>query len=68
MIHNSTLRQIPDTQEVLLYPHSNVSIIVEILQRVERSHFNEAIRCVLYHLTIIHVFINLSIQDFTLTR
>jgi len=44
LIDASTIRQVPDTQEVFIYPHSNVSIIVEILQRVELSHFNDAIR------------------------
>ena len=42
------LRQIPDTQEVFLYPDSSASIIVEILQRVEPSHYDAAIRCVQY--------------------
>lgn len=41
------LRQVPDTQEVFLYPGSSVSIIVEILERVEPSHFDDAIRLVL---------------------
>ncbi|KZT11475.1 Mog1p/PsbP-like protein [Laetiporus sulphureus 93-53] len=34
LIDASDLRQIPDTQEVFLYPESNISIIVEILQSV----------------------------------
>lgn len=40
----SQLRQVPDTQEVFLYPDSDVSIIVEILERVEPSDFSEAAR------------------------
>lgn len=35
LILHSDLRQVPDTQEVLLYPDSDVSIVVEILQSVE---------------------------------
>ncbi|TFY68903.1 hypothetical protein EVG20_g3375 [Dentipellis fragilis] len=38
----STLRQIPDTQEVYLYPDSNVSIIVEIVESVEPNHPHDA--------------------------
>ncbi|KAF8892607.1 hypothetical protein BD779DRAFT_1670285 [Infundibulicybe gibba] len=44
LIDASDLRQVPDTQEVFMYPDSGVSIIVEILERVEPSHFNDAIR------------------------
>ncbi|KAL1675089.1 hypothetical protein EV122DRAFT_268788 [Schizophyllum commune] len=44
LIDASDLRQIPDTQEVFLYPDSSASIIVEILQRVEPSHYDAAIR------------------------
>ncbi|KAF9483808.1 Mog1p/PsbP-like protein [Pholiota conissans] len=44
LIDASDVRQVPDTQEVFMYPDSNVSIILEILQRVEPSHFNDAIR------------------------
>jgi hypothetical protein len=40
----SDLRQIPDTQEVFLYPNSSVSIVIEILQRVEPTHFSDAVR------------------------
>ncbi|KAG6919999.1 hypothetical protein DXG01_013348 [Tephrocybe rancida] len=35
---------VPDNQEVFLYPDSGVSIIVEILEKVEPSDLNEAIR------------------------
>jgi len=44
LIDVSDLRQVPDTQEVFLYPNSSVSIILEILQRVQVSHFDDAIR------------------------
>ena len=37
------LRQIPDNQEVFLYPDSNVSIIIEVLQRVPEPNDAEAI-------------------------
>lgn len=40
----SDVRQVPDTQEVFLYPNSSASIIVEILQRVEPVHFEDAIK------------------------
>ncbi|KAH6918929.1 hypothetical protein BKA70DRAFT_1087996 [Coprinopsis sp. MPI-PUGE-AT-0042] len=40
----SDVRQVPDTQEVLLYPDSSVSIIVEILQRVEPNESDEAVK------------------------
>ncbi|KXN82502.1 Ran guanine nucleotide release factor [Leucoagaricus sp. SymC.cos] len=33
----SDFRQVPDNQEVFMYPHNNVSVIVEVLQRVEES-------------------------------
>ncbi|KAG5354167.1 hypothetical protein C0989_003680 [Termitomyces sp. Mn162] len=38
------IRQVPDNQEVLLYPDSGVSIIVEILEKVEPSGFDDAVR------------------------
>ncbi|TRM61745.1 hypothetical protein BD626DRAFT_405360 [Schizophyllum amplum] len=44
LIDASDLRQVPDTQEVFLYPDSSASIIVEVLQRVERTYFDDAIR------------------------
>ncbi|KAJ6623412.1 hypothetical protein B0H10DRAFT_2162427 [Mycena sp. CBHHK59/15] len=46
LVDASELRQVPDTQEVLLYPDSSVSIIVEVLQRVDPTHYDPAIR---YH-------------------
>ena len=38
------LRQIPDTQEVLLYPDAGKSLILEVLQRVEPSDYENAVR------------------------
>ncbi|KAJ7109160.1 hypothetical protein C8R44DRAFT_801796 [Mycena epipterygia] len=46
LVDASDLRQVPDTQEVLLYPNSSVSIIVEILERVDPADDDPAIR---YH-------------------
>ncbi|KAI0062237.1 Mog1p/PsbP-like protein [Artomyces pyxidatus] len=42
LIDASDLRQIPDTQEVLLYPDSDVSIILEILERVQSNDHTDA--------------------------
>ncbi|KAF8874630.1 hypothetical protein CPB84DRAFT_1797299 [Gymnopilus junonius] len=44
LIDASDLRQVPDTQEVFVYPNSSVSIIFEILQRVQVSQSDDAIR------------------------
>ena len=33
-LRGSDLRQVPDTQEVFLSPDSDVSVVVEILERV----------------------------------
>ncbi|KAF8212461.1 hypothetical protein K438DRAFT_2010684 [Mycena galopus ATCC 62051] len=44
LVDASDLRQIPDTQEVFLYPDSSVSIIVEVLQRVDPSDDDSAVR------------------------
>ncbi|KIK59693.1 hypothetical protein GYMLUDRAFT_44129 [Collybiopsis luxurians FD-317 M1] len=44
LIDASDLRQIPDTQEVFLFPESSISIIVEILQRVESSENSDAVK------------------------
>jgi len=38
----SDLRQVPDTQEVYLDPQSNVSLILEVLVRVEPNDLNDA--------------------------
>jgi len=40
----SDLRQVPDTQEVFLYPDSGVSIIFEVLQRVDKEDDQDAAR------------------------
>lgn len=54
-VNSSDVRQVPDTQEVFMYPRSNVSIILEILQRVEASHYNDAIRyCFRVQLSLIY--------------
>lgn len=42
LIDASDIRQVPDTQEVFLYPDSSISIIVEILQRVDPPDFHDA--------------------------
>ncbi|KAF9009338.1 Mog1p/PsbP-like protein [Cyathus striatus] len=44
LLDASLVRQIPDTQEVFMYKESDVSIIVEILQRVEPSTYDDAIK------------------------
>ncbi|TFK42899.1 hypothetical protein BDQ12DRAFT_758590 [Crucibulum laeve] len=44
LIDASDVRQVPDTQEVFMYPDSSISIVVEILQRAEPSHYDDAIR------------------------
>ncbi|PFH52375.1 hypothetical protein AMATHDRAFT_2111 [Amanita thiersii Skay4041] len=44
LIDASNLRQIPDTQEVFLYPDSSISIIIEILERVQVVDSAEAIK------------------------
>ncbi|CAA7267637.1 unnamed protein product [Cyclocybe aegerita] len=44
LVDASDLRQVPDTQEVFMYPCSSVSIVVEILQRAEPSNLDDAIR------------------------
>ncbi|KAG8698579.1 hypothetical protein FRC09_007161 [Ceratobasidium sp. 395] len=41
LIDASDLRQVPDTQEVLLSPESEVSVVVEILERVEPNDAHE---------------------------
>lgn len=40
----SDLRQVPDTQEVFLSPNSDVSLILEILQRVNEQDGQEAVK------------------------
>jgi len=38
----SDFRQVPDTQEVFLYPESGISVVVEVLQRVAPDDIVEA--------------------------
>lgn len=42
------LRQVPDTQEVFLYPHCGISIIVEVLERVDVVSLNDAAKYVIW--------------------
>ncbi|OBZ75484.1 Ran guanine nucleotide release factor [Grifola frondosa] len=42
LIDASDLRQVPNTQEVFLYPDSGISIIVEVLQSVKPTNLEEA--------------------------
>nr|GAT61231.1 predicted protein [Mycena chlorophos] len=44
LVDASDLRQVPDNQEVFLFPDSSVSIIVEVLQRVDAQDNDSAIR------------------------
>ncbi|KAJ8078569.1 hypothetical protein AAF712_001430 [Marasmius tenuissimus] len=44
LLDASDIRQVPDTQEVFLFPNSSVSIIVEILERVQPSDYEEAVK------------------------
>jgi len=44
LIDASDIRQVPDNQEVFLYPDSGVSIIVEILQMVQPPQLEDAIK------------------------
>ncbi|PCH38331.1 Mog1p/PsbP-like protein [Wolfiporia cocos MD-104 SS10] len=37
LVDASDFRQVPDTQEVYLYPNSGISVIVEVLQSVNRK-------------------------------
>lgn len=41
---DSVIRQVPDNQEVFLDPKSDVSIIVEVLQRVSEQTDDGAVR------------------------
>ncbi|KAF9513136.1 hypothetical protein BS47DRAFT_1485853 [Hydnum rufescens UP504] len=43
LIDASDLRQVPDTQEVLLTPKSDVTFMIEILQQVDAEDLGEAI-------------------------
>ncbi|CAL1704148.1 unnamed protein product [Somion occarium] len=42
LIDASDIRQVPDTQEVFLYPDSGKSFILEVLQRVEHLSHEDA--------------------------
>ncbi|ESK93002.1 ran guanine nucleotide release factor [Moniliophthora roreri MCA 2997] len=44
LLDASDVRQVPDTQEVFLFPDSSVSIIVEILERVKPTQYSDAIK------------------------
>ncbi|THU99357.1 Mog1p/PsbP-like protein, partial [Dendrothele bispora CBS 962.96] len=44
LIDASDIRQVPDTQEVFLFPNSAISIIVEVLQRVEPADSKDAVK------------------------
>lgn len=44
LIDASDLRQVPDTQEVFLYPDSEISIIFEVLERVDKEDDHDAVR------------------------
>lgn len=44
LILDRDLRQVPDNQEVFLYPDSDVSIIIEVLQRIPESIDEEAVK------------------------
>ena len=50
LIDASELRQVPDTQEVLLSPDSDVSLIVEILEQVSEGTSQDALdKAVRFH-------------------
>ncbi|THH14707.1 hypothetical protein EW146_g5653 [Bondarzewia mesenterica] len=44
IVDASLFRQIPDNQEIFLYPNSSISIVVEILQRAEPNDLCEAVK------------------------
>ncbi|KAF5365680.1 hypothetical protein D9758_003149 [Tetrapyrgos nigripes] len=44
LIDASDLRQVPDTQEVFLFPDSSISIVIEVLQKVEPTDFADAVK------------------------
>jgi len=44
LLDASDLRQVPDTQEVFLYPSSSISLIVEVLQRADPSDPKDAVK------------------------
>ncbi len=44
MLSYRNIRQVPDTQEVLLAPDSDISYIVEILERVDKETGIDAVK------------------------
>lgn len=64
----SDLRQIPNNQEVFLFPHSDTALVLEILEMVEeggaRGDLWEAAKCVIYIPLIVLSQIILALQDF----
>jgi hypothetical protein len=42
----SDFRQVPDTQELLLFPGTNISMVLEVLERVEADDLVEATKSV----------------------
>ncbi|KAI9566489.1 hypothetical protein HD554DRAFT_2116315 [Boletus coccyginus] len=44
LVDVSVLRQVPDNQEVFLYPDSDVSIVIEVLQRIPESIDEKAVK------------------------
>ncbi|KAF9451195.1 Mog1p/PsbP-like protein [Macrolepiota fuliginosa MF-IS2] len=44
LVDASDLRQIPDNQEVFLYPHNDASLIVEVLESVDETDNSKAIK------------------------
>jgi hypothetical protein len=48
----SDLRQVPDTQEVFLYPDSEISIIIEVLERVEPADNYDAAKFASFSLVL----------------
>ncbi|KAI3610745.1 ran guanine nucleotide release factor [Moniliophthora roreri] len=54
LLDASDVRQVPDTQEVFLFPDSSVSIIVEILERVKPTQYSDAIKFSLSHTWVFH--------------
>jgi hypothetical protein len=43
----SDFRQVPDTQELFIFPDTNVSMILEVLERVDQGDPVEATKSVL---------------------
>jgi hypothetical protein len=45
-VPSSDIRQVPDTQELLLFPNSNISIVLEVLEKVAADDLVEAVKSV----------------------